>query len=64
MSEESPIPHGMGGLKSHYISQEEMTDLSHPTRDGWIEITGTDAYQGSDMSHPTRDGWIEIPEST
>ena len=34
--------------------------MSHPTRDGWIEIPTVFREIAHPWSHPTRDGWIEI----
>ena len=58
--DDSPIPHGMGGLKCGALPPESGLFKSHPTRDGWIEIYVTPNHPAGPWSHPTRDGWIEI----
>ena len=58
--QDSPTPHGVGGLKFNYITTGQITYLSHPTRGGWIEISRPPRSLCRMWSHPTRGGWIEM----
>ena len=53
-----PTPHGVGGLKSAFVSPLHEFDVSHPTRGGWIEIKiGNFAHKSAKV--PPHTGWVD-----
>ena len=56
-----PSPHGEGGLKYVLNVRLSGTQMSLPTRGGWIEIDDNGRVCWEDhRSLPTRGGWIEM----
>ena len=55
---DGPIPHGMGGLKSHGQNARKIGEKSHPTRDGWIEIR-LKVFVKRNFKVPSHTGWVD-----
>ena len=56
--DESPTPHGVGGLKYEDKTDGNLWVLSHPTRGGWIEI-GILMFVRGKPRVPPHTGWVD-----